>query len=52
MDLDSVCVFQCGAVQLMLETMPPERQIWGGILATFCDPSGNQLQIVQRPATG
>jgi catechol 2,3-dioxygenase-like lactoylglutathione lyase family enzyme len=29
----------------------PERQFWGGILATFCDPSGNQLQIVQRPAT-
>lgn len=87
------CVFQCGAVQLVLETVPPdapaddqalagrftglsfavadaattvaawtargvrftgppERQFWGGILATFCDPSGNQLQIVQRPATG
>jgi catechol 2,3-dioxygenase-like lactoylglutathione lyase family enzyme len=30
----------------------PERQFWGGILATFCDPSGNQLQIVQRPAAG
>lgn len=85
------CVFQCGAVQLVLETVPPdapaddlalvgrftglsfavadaaatcaawtargvrftglpERQFWGGILATFCDPSGNQLQIVQRPA--
>ena len=28
----------------------PERQFWGGILATFLDPSGNQLQIVQRPA--
>src|SRR5688572_15760515 len=27
----------------------PERQVWGGILATFSDPSGNELQIVQRP---
>ncbi len=28
----------------------PEKQFWGGILATFQDPSGNELQIVQRPA--
>lgn len=28
----------------------PEKQFWGGILATFQDPSGNQLQIVQLPA--
>jgi len=27
----------------------PERQPWGGILATFEDPSGNQLQLVQLP---
>ena len=27
----------------------PERQVWGGILATFSDPSGNELQIVQQP---
>lgn len=27
----------------------PERQPWGGILATFCDPSGNALQLVQAP---
>lgn len=27
----------------------PEKQFWGGILATFQDPSGNELQIVQRP---
>ena len=26
---------------------PPERQEWGGTLATFLDPSGNQLQLVQ-----
>lgn len=85
------CVLQCGTVQLVLETVPPdapaadqalvgrftglsftvadaaatcaawtargvrftslpEQQFWGGILATFVDPSGNQLQIVQRPA--
>lgn len=28
----------------------PERQFWGGILATFQDSSGNELQIVQQPA--
>ena len=28
----------------------PEKQFWGGILATFQDPAGNELQIVQRPA--
>jgi catechol 2,3-dioxygenase-like lactoylglutathione lyase family enzyme len=26
---------------------PPERQDWGGTLATFFDPAGNQLQLVQ-----
>ena len=28
---------------------PPERQAWGGILATLQDPAGNALQIVQMP---
>jgi catechol 2,3-dioxygenase-like lactoylglutathione lyase family enzyme len=27
----------------------PERQAWGGTLATFLDPAGNELQLVQRP---
>jgi predicted enzyme related to lactoylglutathione lyase len=27
----------------------PEKQFWGGILATLQDPSGNELQIVQHP---
>jgi catechol 2,3-dioxygenase-like lactoylglutathione lyase family enzyme len=27
----------------------PERQSWGGFLATLRDPAGNQLQIVQLP---
>jgi predicted enzyme related to lactoylglutathione lyase len=27
----------------------PEKQFWGGILATLRDPSGNELQIVQQP---
>lgn len=27
----------------------PEQQGWGGWLATFVDPSGNQLQLVQEP---
>lgn len=28
----------------------PEHQAWGGWLATFEDPAGNQLQIVQHPS--
>ncbi|MCW5620228.1 MAG: VOC family protein [Burkholderiales bacterium] len=28
----------------------PEQQYWGGWLATFIDPSGNGLQLVQEPA--
>ena len=31
-----------------LFTGPPERQLWGGILATLQDPAGNELQIVQH----
>jgi lactoylglutathione lyase len=27
----------------------PEKQPWGGVLATFMDPAGNELQIVQHP---
>ncbi|MDQ0572176.1 putative enzyme related to lactoylglutathione lyase [Variovorax paradoxus] len=27
----------------------PERQDWGGILATLFDPAGNELQLVQHP---
>ena len=32
-------------------TGAPERQFWGGILATLQDPSGNELQIVQLPTS-
>ncbi len=28
----------------------PEKQFWGGTLATLLDPAGNSLQIVQYPA--
>lgn len=28
----------------------PERQLWGGTLATLQDPAGNQLQIIEYPA--
>ena len=28
-------------------TGAPEQQSWGGILATFRDPAGNELQIAQ-----
>ncbi len=85
------CVFECGAVELVVEAVAadapaddralvgrftglsfsvpdavethrelvgqgvqftglPERQFWGGVLATLQDPSGNQLQICERPA--
>ncbi|HEY7772829.1 MAG TPA: VOC family protein [Marinagarivorans sp.] len=27
----------------------PEQQYWGGWLATFVDPAGNGLQLVQQP---
>ncbi len=27
----------------------PEVQPWGGVLATFGDPAGNQFQLVQLP---
>jgi catechol 2,3-dioxygenase-like lactoylglutathione lyase family enzyme len=33
-------------------TGAPEKQFWGGTLATFQDPSGNELQIVQQPSAG
>lgn len=28
----------------------PEPQAWGGTLATFMDPAGNRLQLVQQRA--
>ena len=31
-------------------TGAPERQAWGGILATLQDPAGNELQLVQLPS--
>lgn len=31
---------------------PPARQPWGGVLATFTDPAGNALQLVQHPDAG
>ena len=30
---------------------PAEREAWGGIIATFLDPDGNFLQLVQEPRT-
>jgi predicted enzyme related to lactoylglutathione lyase len=38
-------VFQAGAADLV-----PERQAWGGVLATQQDCDGNALQVVQYPA--
>jgi catechol 2,3-dioxygenase-like lactoylglutathione lyase family enzyme len=31
-------------------TGQPELQLWGGTLATFRDPAGNELQLVQYPS--
>lgn len=31
-------------------TGAPEKQAWGGILATLRDPAGNELQVVQHAA--
>ena len=28
---------------------PPEREHWGGWVATFADPDGNVLQLLQQP---
>ena len=30
-------------------TRPPEREPWGGLVATFADPDGNTLQLLQLP---
>ena len=30
-------------------TRPPEREDWGGWVATFADPDGNILQLMQLP---
>ena len=29
---------------------PPEQEHWGGWVATFLDPDGNILQLLQQPA--
>lgn len=28
---------------------PPERENWGGWVATFADPDGNTIQLLQQP---
>lgn len=33
-----------------LFTRPPEAEDWGGHVATFVDPDGNVLQLLQLPA--
>ena len=29
---------------------PPTQEEWGGWVATFCDPDGNILQLLQQPS--
>ena len=31
-------------------TGAPEKQLWGGALATLQDPSDNELQICEQPS--
>ena len=31
-------------------TRPPEAEAWGGHVATFLDPDGNRLQLLELPA--
>jgi catechol 2,3-dioxygenase-like lactoylglutathione lyase family enzyme len=33
-------------------TRPPEREPWGGRVATLADPDGNTLQLFQLPPAG
>jgi predicted enzyme related to lactoylglutathione lyase len=28
----------------------PEREPWGGVVATFADPDGNTLQLMELPS--
>jgi predicted enzyme related to lactoylglutathione lyase len=30
----------------------PEREPWGGVVATFADPDGNTLQLMELPPAG
>jgi len=30
-------------------TRPPEQETWGGWVATFADPDGNTIQLLQQP---
>jgi predicted enzyme related to lactoylglutathione lyase len=36
------------ASQVVAFPMPPERQSWGGFMATFTDPDGNVFYLDQR----
>jgi predicted enzyme related to lactoylglutathione lyase len=44
-DIDAECERMSG--QGVTFFGAPEKQFWGGWLATFADPSGNRLQLVQ-----
>lgn len=50
----TVADIQSRYAELLAKGVPftgePERQGWGGILATFQDPAGNALQLVQAAA--
>jgi predicted enzyme related to lactoylglutathione lyase len=48
--LDASDTFQNLSAKGVKFSGEPERQSWGGTLATFVDPSGNALQIVEHPA--
>jgi catechol 2,3-dioxygenase-like lactoylglutathione lyase family enzyme len=47
-NIDQLC--QALAAKGVQFTGQPEKQAWGGTLATLCDPAGNQLQLVEYPS--
>ena len=49
-DIDEVCGRLRGKSVFFLR--PPEQERWGGWVATFKDPDGNILQLLQQPARG
>ena len=46
-DIDAVHARLCAAGVVF--TRPPEREDWGGWVASFADPDGNLIQLMQLP---
>jgi uncharacterized glyoxalase superfamily protein PhnB len=46
---DAVAVHARLASRGVVFLRPPERELWGGTVATLTDPDGNILQLLQQP---